>query len=305
VFRSRIVSEPERAPLRSDWRLTFPRLAACLLFAVVLGSGAAARGDDKKGCLDAYREAQRARRDEALLRAREQLLVCARPECPLIVQNDCIPWLADVQKAVPSVVLSARAADGRDLVDVRVTMDGRPLAVTLDGKSLDVDPGVHEFRFEAPGFPPAELRVLVQKAEKDRLVRVTMAAAPSGAVPSTPEPAQTEVTRPVPGWAWVAAGAGLAGWGGLAYFGIRFDQKYDDLRACEPSCPSSQVDAASATRTLAFVSLGIGAVGTAAAVALYLTRPEVSVPARTRDKPVGLGVAPAPGGGMAVLGGVF
>jgi hypothetical protein len=269
-----------------------------LLVVMFTGEDAAAAGD-KQACLDAYREAQRGRRDEDLLRAREQLLVCARQECPSVVHGDCVTWLDEVQRAMPSIVLSARSEDGRDLVDVQVTMDGKPLASSLNGKSIDVNPGVHVFRFVFGNLPAVEQKLIVQKAEKDRVIRVTFAATP-GTKPAGSSPASVQAkSRPVPVWAWVAAGAGLIGWGGLAYFGVRFDQKYGELERCDPNCPSSKIDEASTTRTLAFVSLGVGVVGTGLAAVLYFTRPEVAAPAR--DNTVSFGVTPTPGGAAAIV----
>src|ERR1700733_10293046 len=88
---------------------------------------APAFADEKAACLDAASKGQRFRDTHKLVEAREQLRVCAAAQCPAVVQSDCANWLADVEKALPSVVLSAKSGTGVDLVDVTVSVDGQAL----------------------------------------------------------------------------------------------------------------------------------------------------------------------------------
>jgi hypothetical protein len=49
-----------------------------------------------------------------LIEAREQLRACAAAQCPAVVQTDCAGWLAEVEKALRSVVVAAKDGAGVD-----------------------------------------------------------------------------------------------------------------------------------------------------------------------------------------------
>src|SRR5262249_45056574 len=103
--------------------------------------------DVKRACLAVHKEAQVHKREGRLLAAREALLQCKKEACPSVIRTDCGDWLAEVERLTPSIILSARTKGG-DESDVRVLMDGKLIATRLDGKSIPVDPGEHNFRFE-------------------------------------------------------------------------------------------------------------------------------------------------------------
>lgn len=104
-----------------------------LLVQTVLVAGVASAGD-KARCLDAATKGQRLRDAHKLLDARVQLRICAAAECPAVVQSDCAHWLAEVEHALPSIVITARNGAGADLVEVTVSVDGQPLMSRLDGR---------------------------------------------------------------------------------------------------------------------------------------------------------------------------
>ena len=93
-------------------------------------------------CASSYEEGQVARAESQLVKAREALSVCTRPECADLIRADCARWLAEVEVALPSVVLAA-SVNGRDVQDVSVSVDGSALVPTLDGKAVVVEPGRH------------------------------------------------------------------------------------------------------------------------------------------------------------------
>ena len=75
---------------------------------VALGASAtlattAALADDKAACLSASQQAQNLRDAHKLVEARAQLRVCARKECPAVVQRDCLTWLGEVERSLPTV----------------------------------------------------------------------------------------------------------------------------------------------------------------------------------------------------------
>jgi hypothetical protein len=157
----------------------------------------------KAQCATAYERAQEHRAASRLRKAREALVLCAQQECPSFVQSDCLEWLPEVEREVPSVVIVARGPDGADTGTVRVFMDDELLTDHLDGTAMDVDPGYHQFRFEHDGQPPIERRLLIRQTQKNRAVdvsfHVTSAPAPSSPTePSVPLPPVVDELEPEP-----------------------------------------------------------------------------------------------------------
>lgn len=252
---------------------------AVLLAAASAGRAAAAPPPSKDACVAAYVEAQHARRDGALRRAREQLLVCAQPECPIVLQRDCLPWLTEVEQLVPTIVFVVRDANGRDLGEVAVNMDGKPLVSRLDGLPVDVDPGEHVFRFDAAGFAGIEQRVLVQEGEKARRVVVTLPTtrapvAPSRVSASTSTSA-ARTRRPLTPMCWISLGAGTLALATSAVVGATSLPTW--LRCHHGGCTMADKEHADHLNTIGDVALATGVVGALAAWYFLHTRPTVTI----------------------------
>src|ERR1700722_13856200 len=99
------------------------RSTAFVFVAVALWAEPAFGGEPNRAtCIDAHAQAQVLRRDGKLRAAREQLVLCATPDCPRLVSDDCTTWLNEIGNEMPSVVIAARQAGheigaGRGLVD--------------------------------------------------------------------------------------------------------------------------------------------------------------------------------------------
>ena len=158
------------------------------LFGAALLLPRASFADEVATCVKANEQAQSLRDEGKYKRAREQLLVCTRDVCPGIVRKDCMQWLSDLDASMPSVVINAKDAGGRDLVDVKVTVDGQPLTEKLDGKPIAIDPGEHAFHYEAAGAPPVDDKILLHAGEKNRVLAVKLGAAPATPPPPAPRP---------------------------------------------------------------------------------------------------------------------
>ncbi|WP_437767239.1 hypothetical protein WMF27_20245 [Sorangium sp. So ce281] len=260
------------------------RLALSLAAAAAL-SLTGARADaapHKQACADAYERAQGLRRDGRLIEARAALVVCSQPTCPAAAVADCGPWLAEVEQSLPSVVVAAKDAHGRERLDVRVLVDGRPLAAALDGKALPVDPGPRTFRFEPATGPAVEERVLIREGEKNRPLTVTLGALAAGA-PTSPRPLAPRAAPPaepsVPGLVWASGAVGVAGLAVFAVAGALSLSAEADLRAtCAPRCAEGEVRAIRVQHAIADVGLGVGVVALGAAAWLYMTRPAAAQP---------------------------
>jgi hypothetical protein len=204
------------------------------------------------------------------------------------------------------VVFGAKDPSGNDLTAVSVSVDGEPMASSLDGKPVQVDPGDHQFHFETKGFHAVDRQVLVRAGEKSRLV-----VAQFGDVPATPaqnagtEPAPPRATTtdaPVPTGAWVFGGLAIAAFGTEAFFGIAgLNQRsslYAQPCAKTATCNPDDVTSVRTKFTVADIALGVGLVSAGLATYLYFTRGSAS--AKGDDSHTArFDVAPTVGGAAA------
>lgn len=271
--------------------------ASALALCVVATSAHAAE-PSKKECVNANESGQDLRQSGKLREARAALAVCMSPRCPRPVREDCAQRLADIEAALPTLVFIAKDADGNDLRDVRVGMDGQDLTAS-DGTAVAIDPGDHAFTFTKEGLPPATRDVVVHEGDKNRRIQVTLAApaaTPETKTSQTAAPANANGSRETRGLFGVAPstqrniglGVGIAGAVGLgvgSVFGIWAKITYDHALGTECGGQSNGCSAAgvddkktadqqAAISNIAFIA---GGVLTAAGVALYLTTPEGTV----------------------------
>jgi hypothetical protein len=276
-------------------------------FAAATSTASGARADDKQQCLTASDQGQSLRDEGKYRRAREAFTTCSRPVCPPIVQHDCVKWLADLEATSPSVVVNAKDDTGNDLTAVKVTVDGAPLASTLDGRPVLVDPGEHAFRYETDGFPPVEDRVVIHSGEKSRVLTVQFGTPAGGASASGGAASSGEAPKGGGGGgtgssAWVFAGIAVVAFGTEAYFGLSGLSDRSNLEnGCgkTQTCNPSDVDSVRTKFTVADIALAVGIVSAGLSAYFFLThRAEPSQSAH-------VDFAPLPGGGAATLGGRF
>jgi hypothetical protein len=286
-----------------------------LLASLLLGAPAHAAGstDDKRACAEASEEAQLRRIHGKLRGAREELLVCARDVCPVLVKHDCEQWLAEVEASLPTVVISALDKNGHDAGDVRVTVDGQPFLEKLDGTAATIDPGQHMMRFNHAGDPPVEQKIIVREGEKNRQVSVQLGTpvvpAPLPNQPLVLVPGGTQGATPgnespshaVPILSYSLIGAGAASLGVALYFEIKQLNDYSDLKnGCNVNmtCTQAEKDSISNERIYAGITLGAGIAAAGAGTILLLTRPKHKSGERAGASPSFL-VLPSPRGGSA------
>ena len=202
----------------------------------MLTASSAARAASTEACLAAYERSQELRLNGKFEASREQLSQCVDESCPGLVRKDCSQWLGELDAAMPTIIFNARDAEGKDLVSARVRVDGNVMLEKLDGKPHPIDPGVHVFRYDLEGFEPSEETVVIQEAEKNRVLLAKLRRVP---VASFVDPPRHDVA------AGVLVGVGAIGVAGFAYLALSGLHDRDDLAArCAPHCPEGEVDAA-------------------------------------------------------------
>jgi hypothetical protein len=123
---------------------------------------------EKAACIAAAEHGQKMRKEGKLPDAQKDFVMCARPECPSVVKADCAQWRDEVERVVPSIVVEAKDTQGRDLVDVKVYVDGQLVAEKLDGKAIPLPTGEHTLRMEYGTEPHDERKILLREGERER-----------------------------------------------------------------------------------------------------------------------------------------
>jgi hypothetical protein len=249
------------------------------MLAVALAGAPAYAAPDRapNPCLTSPVEGQKLRKVDQLLSARDRFTVCARNTCPSEIVRDCVQWLGEVDAAIPSVVLAARDASGRDLLDVHISIDGNP-SVNANQRAIELDPGIRRFVFQKEGSPDVSLQVLLREGEKNREVVATFAAPPappeSTRLLPSPRPAPV-LERQMPVAAWVLGGVGVAALGSFgAFAGIGLSERQNDH--CDSGCSSSQKADVETKYQVADVSLGVAVVALGIATWVYFAHPKVA-----------------------------
>lgn len=271
------------------------RTASGLALALVAAPAGDALADDVDACVTASDEGQQLRDEGRLRAARERFVACAAERCPGIVRKDCAAWLGEVEEKLPTVAIHARDAEGRDVADVRVSVDGELLAERLDGRALPLDPGTRTFRFVRPGAPEVVSTLLLREGEKGRLVDVVLGA------PAAPPPAPARPIPIVPAATWALGAISLATLGAGLGFGASAKLAVDDMRrpdGCAPSCDPARLDAVRRDALLANVLFATSAAALVAGAVVTLvhvrSRP-ASAPVSDPSGPVAWQLAAGPG----------
>jgi hypothetical protein len=282
--------------------------------AIVGLSGTSAPAKDPRpprACLTAYNGAQERERSGHLKEGRELLLACAKPTCGAL-QKKCASGAgqlaSDIAQVAPVVTDDAGAA----VLDVEVKVDGVLLTSRMDGRSLSVDPGEHQFSFSArvgpwPGRAVSTTRTItIEQGQRgpiaialpppeggestdapgalataaDRAADDTEVGSSKAPAPAAPDPEASPVVRHASGpsaFAYLLGGVGLLGLGAgglLTYWG-KTDN--DALAACSPNCQPSSVDHIRRLYLAADVSFGAGGALLGVAGLLFATTPHVEV----------------------------
>jgi hypothetical protein len=265
--------------------------------------------DPRIACLNQHEQAQLSRNEGRLLEARAKLLLCSLASCPPAIRADCVDWIEQVNRSLPSVVVTARA-HGQDVANVQVFVDDKLVAERLTGAALDLDPGEHRFRFESPPWPALNRTILVSEGVKGRVIDIELAPAPpapasqASVQPSPPPPLPPVVDHHPRAFNYALGGVALASLGTFAVAGTwALIQRHELQEDCAPFCSADQVSSVSTKLLIADVALAAAAVSLAV---LYFRLSEPGGSRQTSQASNLVPVAQATSQGAAVgVGGRF
>lgn len=276
-----------RAGRTRRWRPSLPTSVVLLALIMSAAGPARATGPTTSQCLEANETAITLREQHKLKAARDQSLVCATPTCPGAVRDACQGRVKDLTSTIPTIVFEVKDAAGHELLEVRVTMDGERAADRLDGSALTLDPGSHQFTFEAAGQPTTTQPFLLHDGDRNRHLAVTLG--PPAPTPVATDPVPTDPSRQAGHGRRVAGvvvgSAGLAAVAAGGVFGCLGFSSWSSANAACPTrnnCSAAAVSDRSSAVTFATVSnIGFIAGGllVATGVTIYLTAPKDGAPA--------------------------
>jgi hypothetical protein len=280
----------------------------------------------KASCAEAYESAQESRASGALQETRSRLAYCAQTECPAFVQKDCARWLGEVDKELPSIIVSLVGLEGEASRGASLKIDGKPVEDPLSGKAILLDPGQHELVLQLPGAEPLTRTILAQQGVQNRSVELRLGAAPAENASPAFETDAVPPRSPLRSIAYVSWGVGAVGLGAFAVLGTlaradkdRFEQDCAGVTSSPELlgpgvCLESTVDSREAQykreEVLADVGLITGIVGAATGTVLFVLSmnhdgADQAKPAGASSAALHLDVAPARGGAWASLTGSF
>lgn len=247
--------------------MTVPRRRLVVPALLVALSHRPVRAGHNEDCFAAADAAQALRDQGKYTQARDRFAACSASVCPEIVQHDCSRWLDELIQAWPTIVVSAEDPSGADIADVRLFVDGEPVAQRLDGNPVRVEPGERAMRFETDGARPVEQKIVVRVGEKNRLVHVRFTR---GATRSN---ASARTTL-----GWGLGGVSVVALATASYFGLSGLSRYDQLKSgCAKTlpgdCAQADVDFVNRRLLVSDIALGIGAISAAAAVYFLVVSP--------------------------------
>lgn len=262
---------------RRRFRIDAP-VATVLAIGLALGLATPARADTE-ACAKAYETAQTLRQDGKLLESRRELVTCAQDACPPILRKDCVAWLGDVEREIPTLSIRVVGDDGCDRPEARVWIDDVVSEGAARGRPIAVDPGSHRIRAEI-GKHAVERAIAATPTERAR--GVTLSFADEGVTCGVPRtqpiaraadassPRRSE--RPFPLASVIAGSFGIVSLGVGTGFAISGWNQKGDLDACKGACATADVDRMERTFRVSDIAIGTGIVALAAATVLYFVR---------------------------------
>ena len=225
----------------------------------------------KQQCADAYVAGQVARKEGKLRQAETEWRLCAQAACAEFLRRDCARWGDEVRAAVPTLAFDVRDAQGQQIADATVEIDGAPAEGAARGLAIPVDPGRHRVVARARDRYVEQEVIAIEGGRAQRVLLTFAADDPAEVVTSAPakDTAPLAVERPSYVAPTVAGVIALGGFAGFTVFGLLANDAERQARAtCINTCSDETVHAIWRKQLAADASLVVGAV--AAGVAGWL-----------------------------------
>lgn len=214
---------------------------------------------DVAECVQAHAHGQAERNAGRLGNAKAEFVRCSASACPGEIQSDCATFLAELEAFAPTVVFAALDADGKDVIDVQVKVDGQQVADQLTGLAITLDPGSHTITYVWPDGHSQSETVMIAQGEKNRRI-VLRREAEKVALEPEPSAPPAPAKKPPPVAAYVLGGVGILALGSFATFAVLGKSAESEMDGCKPYCAQSQADKMRLRYLVADISLGVGLV---------------------------------------------
>ncbi len=245
-----------------------------MLVVVALGASTVAAED---ACSRAFTASGQLTKSGDLMGAQAALVSCASEKCPAAMRPLCVEDLRKLESRMPSVVIAAKDAQGADVLEVSVSVDGQRLITRLDGKAVELNPGRHALRFEREGRFLEEQQVVIREGEKNRPIEVVVREAPLLPPPAVMVASDVPLVtsrRPTPAMAWVTGGLAVLAGGLWAGFGISGFVQKSALESCKGACTHPLVQSTRTVFLVADISAVVTLVSATVALLIEFVRPE-------------------------------
>jgi hypothetical protein len=242
-----------------------------LVTSTLLGTAPVAAAGKARACIDAHAAGQTERDAGRLLSAQAHFVSCTEEACPAMIRRECVALGESVVAMMPSVVLVARDAEGRLIEGAQARIDGERTLSLLDGRPLELDPGVHRFELKLPDGRQQTLTTTLRPAEKYRRIVGNFGLA----VLPPPIPVTSPDRNP---FSYVFGGVGLVALGASAIYALDGRSKQNELEQCAPACAPSDVDAMRKSYLIADVLLGVSLVSLGTGSYLFFSRTDEPTP---------------------------
>ena len=134
----------------------------------------ATAGKQHAQCRETLNNAEAQEQTNHLIDAARLFASCARKSCGALIYRQCKQEWGRLDRAIPSVILTASEAVGSAPLEVQVTIDGGAISPPPPGRPLAVDPGQHEFAFKSADGRTASQKVMIARGEHRRSIAVVL-----------------------------------------------------------------------------------------------------------------------------------
>jgi len=184
--------------------------------------------------------------------------------------------VAELRARIPRLEVRV-SGDARQLEQMKLELDGKPVPAALLNVERPIDPGPHRLTGRQPNGVP--IKVLFTLAETDRrLVEVVMDTSqlkPIAEEQSAPTAARRPLTQRRDFWGYSSLGLGAVAVGVGAVSGLTALHRKEQLdEVCNPGCPlnaAKDLDSFRTQRTVSYAAFALGAAALGVGSYLLLT----------------------------------